>query len=109
MVNDFYTMAVTLPVVGLTLAEAATELTWQQLEASQRFRLVAALSLLAMGGIALICLAWMMLRAGRRSSRREDRAVERLGHGPDPDDWARSSLHRPSPLRRERRARRTNK
>jgi hypothetical protein len=78
-----------LPLVVFQVAPSPAD----RLEPVQRAKLFGSLALLALGGVAMIVLAWLMLRVGRRSSRREDMAVESLRKKrSDADDWAAKRL-----------------
>lgn len=51
------------------------------------FKLVSALILLTIGGVALVVLAWLTLRIGRRQADRLELGTRRAA-GPPIDDWA---------------------
>jgi hypothetical protein len=57
-----------------------------------QFKAVGSLILLTIGGVALVVLSWMMLRAGRRAFHRDDARVGQQNHTIDRDDWARHPL-----------------
>jgi hypothetical protein len=65
----------------------------------QAAKIIGALILLTIGGVALVMLAWLALRVGRRNLRRlEDRSPPRWSkvHG---DDWAKTPLAPRPPAR----------
>jgi hypothetical protein len=72
----------------------ASKLPLNRLEPAARARLLAALILLTILGIALVVLAWLALRVGRRSLRREDAHVRPRRGTLSPDDWASRPLVR---------------
>ncbi len=61
------------------------------------FKLVSALILLTIGGVALVVLAWLTLRIGRRQTERPGFEATRAA-GPPTEDWARA----PRTARREK-------
>lgn len=82
------------PVAVLASAPLATLMWWvaaqttlDRVEARQYARIFGALILLAIGGVALVVLAWLALRVGRRSSRRADARLHQLQGRFHPDDW----------------------
>ena len=85
-------LAGALSLLPLLLAQAAPSPA-DRLEPAQRAKLFGTLALLALGGVAMVVLAWLALRVGRRSSRREDLAAEMLRKKrADVDDWAAKKL-----------------
>lgn len=60
-----------------------------------QFKVVGILILLTIGGVALVVLSWMMLRAGRRAWRRDDTRLHQRNRPLDRDDWARHPLPGP--------------
>ncbi len=64
----------------------------QRLEPQQRMKLLGSLILLAIGGVALVVLAWLWMRVGRRKLRREDGVVNPSRKRVQVDDWARKPL-----------------
>ena len=51
-----------------------------------------ALILLTIAGVALVVLAWLALRVGRRQARREDQGLARREKKWHADDWAEKPL-----------------
>lgn len=66
-----------------------------RLEPPQRAKLLGSLILLTIGGIALVVLAWLTLRIGRRYLRREDETFQQLRCRSQADDWASKPLVKP--------------
>ena len=77
------------------LVAQASKSPWERLEPAQRFKLFGALILLTIGGISFVILAWLALRVGRRSSRREDVKWEQRRGRVSSDDWAKKPLVKP--------------
>lgn len=77
------------------LAETAKS-TPDRVALAERLKLYGALFLLTMGCIAVVLLAWLALRIGRRSSRREDLKYEQLRSRARADDWANKPLVSPA-------------
>lgn len=63
-----------------------------RLEPAARARLAAALILLTIGGVALVVLAWLALRIGRRYTDRQDAPLGTHRGSWSQDDWARQRL-----------------
>ncbi len=81
------TIGVAAPL-PLLLAESPLD----RLKPEQRAKLIGSLVLLTIGGVALIVLAWLALRVGRRSSQREDLAMELFKQRVKAEDWASKPL-----------------
>ena len=73
---------------GCVIVAEIAKMPADQLEPVQRVRLLGSLILLSLGGISLIFLAWLTLRVGRRSSRREDDKWRGRRDKASLDDWA---------------------
>ena len=63
-----------------------------KLEPRVRAKVIGALVLLTMAGIALVVLSWLVLRIGRRQARREDHKLARRQRQLNVDDWAEKPL-----------------
>jgi hypothetical protein len=61
-----------------------------------QFKVLGGLILLTIGGVALVVLSWMMLRAGRRACQRDEARMSQRNRTLDRDDWARHPLPQPS-------------
>lgn len=57
-----------------------------------QFKVLGGLILLTIGGVALVVLSWMMLRAGRRAWHRDDERLGQRTPALDRDDWAKHPL-----------------
>jgi hypothetical protein len=82
-----------------TLLGQAESMQFMRLPPAARAKIIGALILLTIGGVALVMLAWLALRVGRRNLRRlEDRSPARWSkvHG---DDWAKTPLAPRPPAR----------
>jgi hypothetical protein len=65
---------------------------WNRLQPEQQARLVGSLILLTIGAVAVVVLAWLALRVGRRSSQREDLKMELFRQKIKAEDWASKPL-----------------
>ena len=74
------------------LLAAAAEAVPDRVTLAQRAKLYGALFLLTLTCIALVLLAWLALRVGRRNSRREDLKCVKLRSRARVDDWASKPL-----------------
>jgi hypothetical protein len=63
-----------------------------RLDPAARAKVLGALILLTIGGVALVTLAWLALRVGRRQVRRVDDVLARRQQAPVADDWAQKRL-----------------
>jgi hypothetical protein len=66
----------------------------KSLDSTAKFKLIAMLILLTIGGIALVSLSWLYLRVGRRVLKRTDLSAQRRRSAEKfAEDWARKPLH----------------
>ncbi len=84
--------------VGALLGQAQSR-QFMRLPPAARAKIIGALILLTIGGVALVLLAWLALRIGRRNLRRlEDRSSPRWSKV-HVDDWANKPLAPRPPAR----------
>ncbi len=88
MVERFVPLAATI-MVNLLAEVERTPLS--RLPPLTRFKIIGGLILLTIGGVALVVLSWMMLRAGRRALHRDTRGTQRA-HPVERDDWAKHPM-----------------
>lgn len=72
---------------------------FMRLPPAARARLLGALFLLAIGGIALVTLTWLALRIGRRNLRRLENSSPPRWSPVHADDWAKKPLAAKPPAR----------
>jgi len=83
------------------LLAAAAEAVPDRVTLAQRAKLFGALFLLTLTCIAVVLLAWLALRVGRRSVRRQDLKYEKLRSRARVDDWASKPLIPPEDVRHD--------
>lgn len=60
-----------------------------------QFKVVGGLILLVIGGVTLVVVSWMLLRAGRRALQRDDARLSQRSRVIDRNDWAKHPLPEP--------------
>jgi hypothetical protein len=93
MVAKFVLLSAALSVSLLAEVERSP---LSRLPPRTQFKVIGGLILLVIGGVALVVLSWMMLRAGRRAWQRDDARLSQQSRALDRNDWARHPMPEPA-------------
>lgn len=89
MVAKFVLLSAALTVSLLAEVERSP---LSRLPPRTQFKAIGILILLTIGGVALVVLSWLMLRAGRRAWQRDDARLSQRNQTIDRNDWAKHPL-----------------